>query len=65
MLAVLFGLMFVAVGLLGIVVWFPSFVEVMKGTMPLLITVGGFISIVMGVSSIKDSKTSAKTDKKK
>lgn len=68
MLAVITGLAFLVLGLWGIIGWWPSFVVFLKGCVPVMIFVGGFLAIVAGVTSIKDSfdmKNESQPDEKK
>ncbi len=55
MLAVITGLAFLVLGLWGIVGWWGDFVGFLKGSLPAMLAVGGFLAIVAGVTSIKDS----------
>ncbi len=64
MLAVIVGLVFSISGIWGIVVWWPEMVMVFKGLVPFMIFVGGCISIVAGITSIRDSMDDAR-DKEK
>lgn len=58
MLAVILGLIFMALGLWGLIAWWGSFILVLKGLVPVLILFGGFIAVVAGVTSIRDSMES-------
>ena len=65
MLAVIVGLIFVALGLWGIAAWWPYFVIVLKGSVPPMIIVGGLLAIIAGITSLRDSletKTVVKKD---
>jgi hypothetical protein len=55
MIAIFVGMLFMALGIWGIVTWWGDFLVLLRGALPLLIAVGGLISVVAGVASIKDS----------
>lgn len=55
MLAVIVGLIFMALGLWGVISWWPSFMIVLKGLVPIMIVCGGFLAVIAGVTSIRDS----------
>ena len=55
MLAVIMGLLFMLAGGLGIIMWRGEFIVVLKGLAPVMIIVGGFISVVAGATSIAES----------
>ena len=54
MLAVVVGLIFAVIGLWGMVTWWPDFLIVMKGFLPLMLICGGLLAMIAGMSSIKD-----------
>ena len=64
MLAVIVGLIFVVLGFWGVVIWWSDFMIVMHGLVPAMISCGGLIAIIAGITSIKDS-LEAKADLKK
>ncbi len=55
MLSIIFGLLFMALGVWGLVSWWPDFVLVLKGLVPSLIVCGGFLAVVAGITSIRDA----------
>lgn len=62
--ALIGGIIAVVLGILGLVKWGSSFVEVFKGSVPFLLLVGGIIAIAAGISDIKD-KIEEKKEKEK
>ncbi|MFH1369401.1 MAG: hypothetical protein ABII64_09785 [Elusimicrobiota bacterium] len=55
MLAVITGVAFLVLGLWGIIGWWPDFISFLKGSVPAMIFVGGFLAVIAGITSIKDS----------
>ena len=52
-------------GLIGIVAWFPQFLTVIAGTIPVMLLLGGALAIYLGVDELKDTwkqEESAETD---
>jgi len=42
-------------GLVGIVVWFPQFLTVVAGTIPIMLLLGGALAIYLGIDELKDT----------
>jgi len=42
-------------GLVGIVAWFPQFLAVAGGTIPIMLLLGGALAIYLGVDELKDT----------
>ena len=42
-------------GLIGIVAWFPQFLVVVGGTLPIMLLLGGALAIYLGVDELKDT----------
>ena len=55
MLAVLLGLVFIVAGGYGVFIWRAEFIVFLKGALPLMFFVGGFISVIAGITSISES----------
>ncbi len=52
-------------GVIGIVAWFPQFLTVIAGTIPVMLFLGGALAIYLGVDELKDTwkeKESVETD---
>ena len=49
------GAIAAVLGLIGIVVWFPQFLAVIAGTIPVLLLLGGALAIYLGVDELKDT----------
>ncbi len=55
MLAVITGLVFIVLGLWGILGWWSDFLSFLRGSVPFMLFVGGLLAVVAGVTSIRDS----------
>ncbi len=56
---IMFGLLCVALGLLGLSAWWWSVVEVLRGVFPLVLVFVGVLALASGVSGLrKDGKVS-------
>ncbi len=42
-------------GVIGIVAWFPQFLTVLAGTIPVMLLLGGALAIYLGVDELKDT----------
>ena len=51
------GAIAAVLGLIGIVAWFPQFLTVVAGTIPVMLLLGGALAIYLGVDELKDSWT--------
>ena len=52
-------------GLLGLILWWDSFLTILKGGIPILLLLGGIISLVAGINEIKESAKVKKEESKK
>ena len=55
MLAVILGIVFIVAGGFGVFVWKNDFFLVIRGLVPFMLVIGGFISVVAGVTNITES----------
>ncbi len=53
--ALIGGIIAVVIGVIGIVRWPTDLLVVLKGSVPLMIALGGLLAIIAGITSIKDS----------
>jgi arginine exporter protein ArgO len=44
-------------GVIGIVAWFPQFLTVVAGTIPIMLLLGGALAIYLGADELKDTWT--------
>ena len=42
-------------GCVGIIAWFPQFLTVVAGTIPIMLLLGGALAIYLGVDELKDT----------
>lgn len=54
----------IILGLLGLIFWWGSFLTMLKGGIPVLLLLGGVISLAAGISEIKESTKAKKEEKK-
>ena len=50
-------------GCIGIIAWFPQFLTVVAGTIPIMLLLGGALAIYLGVDELKDTWTNEETEK--
>lgn len=56
MVALAGGVVAVILGIIGIIVWWGDFLEILKGTLPVLFILGGALAAYLGYEEIKDKK---------
>ncbi|MCP4371517.1 MAG: hypothetical protein GY797_25860 [Deltaproteobacteria bacterium] len=49
------GAVAAALGLIGLVIWWGSFLLVIKGTIPIMLLFGGGLAIYLGFDELKDT----------
>ncbi|MCK5533890.1 hypothetical protein KAI68_02150 [bacterium] len=62
MLSIIGGLVFLVVGLLGVIVWSGDLWIVLKGSLPLMAVLGGLVAVAAGISSVKDERAAKKEE---
>ena len=55
------GAVAAVLGLIGIVAWFPQFLIVVAGTIPVMLLLGGALAIYLGIDELKDTWAEAET----
>ena len=55
------GVVAAVLGLIGIVAWFPQFLIVVAGTIPVMLLLGGALAIYLGVDELKDTWAEGET----
>ncbi|MCK5542469.1 MAG: hypothetical protein KAI40_07225 [Desulfobacterales bacterium] len=49
------GAIAVLLGLIGIGVWFPHLIAILKGTIPIVLLLGGSLALYLGFDELKDT----------
>ena len=52
------GAIAAVLGLIGVVIWWPHFVAVLGGTIPIVLLLGGALAIYLGFDEMKDDFSS-------
>lgn len=55
------GAVAAVLGLLGLAVWFPAFLQLMAGALPIVLLLGGGLALYLGFDEIKDTLKKDKT----
>lgn len=63
-ITVLGGIISIVIGIWGILSWWWSFVELLKGSVPPILILGGLAAFFAGISEIKDASQAKKEEKK-
>jgi succinate-acetate transporter protein len=63
-LSIIGGTAAAILGLLGLINWWYAFVELLKGSVPCFLILGGLIALFAGVSELKDELAAKKEEKK-
>jgi len=61
--ALIGGLIAVVLGVWGILSWTADFLMVLKGSVPLMVALGGLLAIIAGVTTMKDAAEAKKLEK--
>ena len=49
------GAIAAVVGLIGLTIWFPAFLQLLAGAIPIMLLLGGGLAIYLGFDELKDS----------
>jgi hypothetical protein len=49
------GAIAAVIGLIGLTVWFPAFLTLLAGAIPIMLLLGGGLAIYLGFDELKDS----------
>ena len=64
-LSIVGGTAAIVLGILGLIGWWWSFLELLKGCVPCFLILGGLIALLAGISELKDELSSKKEEAKK
>ena len=56
MMALVGGLIALVLGIVGIVVWWRPFLEILMGVIPVILILGGALATYLGIGAMKDKK---------
>lgn len=56
MAALLGGLIALVLGILGIIFWWGDFIQILRGSVPLILLLGGALAAYLGFEEIKDKR---------
>ncbi len=59
MVALIGGLAALILGLIGLIGWWSEFLLILKGSIPLILLLGGALAVYLGVEEIKDKNRAA------
>ena len=49
------GAVAAVLGLIGLTLWFPAFLQLLAGAIPIMLVLGGALAIYLGFDELKDS----------
>ena len=49
------GAVAAVLGVLGLAVWFPAFLQILAGSVPIMLLLGGGLALYLGFDELKDS----------
>ena len=56
------GIVAVILGVVGLIVWWPDFWQVLRGSIPILLVIGGVLGIYLGIEDVRTSSSSKKEE---
>ncbi|MDI6755106.1 MAG: hypothetical protein QME78_12025 [Thermodesulfobacteriota bacterium] len=59
------GIVAVIIGVVGLIAWWVQFLEVLKGSIPVILALGGALAIYLGIEDVKTSSSSSEEETKK
>ncbi|MBL7071615.1 MAG: hypothetical protein ISS26_05550 [Candidatus Omnitrophica bacterium] len=65
MASIIGGGIAMVLGILGLTLWWDPFLAILKGSVPVLLLLGGLISLIAGMSEIKEASKKIKKKKSK
>lgn len=63
MIATLIGCLFIIFGFWGILAWFPDFLTILRGFVPISLVLGGLVAIASGLGSLRKPRAHEKNKK--
>lgn len=59
------GLISLILGIIGLIVWWGSFVDLLMGAVPAILILGGALAAYLGVEELKDKRSAENFDTEK
>ncbi len=59
------GIVAAIIGIIGLIVWWANFLEILKGLIPILLVIGGALAIYLAIDDIKAASSQPKGEEKK
>ena len=59
------GIIAVVPGVVGLIVWWADFLQVLRGAIPILLLIGGVLGIYLGIEDVKTLSSSKKEETEK
>ena len=59
------GLVALVLGIIGIIVWWGQFIDLLAGAIPLMLILGGALAAYLGIEEFKDKKATESFDTEK
>ena len=56
------GAVAAVLGLIGLTLWFPAFLQLLAGAIPIMLLLGGALAIYLGFDELKDSWKKEETE---
>ena len=57
MTALLGGIVALVLGIIGIIFWWGPFIDILRGSIPLILLLGGALAAYLGFEELKDKRT--------
>ncbi len=62
MWSIIGGIVAAVLGVWGLIAWWPDFLQVLRGAIPILAVLGGVVAIIAGASSVKEAREAKKAE---
>ena len=59
------GIVAVVLGVVGLILWWTEFLQILKGAIPILLVLGGILGIYLGIEDVKTSSSAKKEESEK
>ena len=59
------GIVALIIGVIGLIVWWCDFLQILKGMIPIILVLGGALAIYLGIEDIKTTSATPASEEKK